>query len=89
MNYLRIFSGLLLFTVLTNADTECSTTPSISSDRRSNSKSLRIVQYNTEWLFIDYYSNSDCPGNGCTWKNASEAKTHLSYVSNVIKPMKI
>jgi hypothetical protein len=90
MNYLPRFFGVLLFVVLkvfTNADTQCSITPSIPSDRRSNSKSLRIVQYNTEWLFIDYYSNSDCPGNGCTWKNASEAKTHLSYVSNVIKQL--
>ena len=56
-------------------------------DRRSNLKSLRIVQYNTEWLFIDYYENSKCPGNGCTWKTESEAKIHLSYVVNVINKL--
>jgi exonuclease III len=29
----------------------------------------------------------DCPGNGCTWHSVSEANTHLSYVSNVIKSL--
>jgi exonuclease III len=49
--------------------------------------SLRIMQYNTEWLFIDYYPNMDCPGNGCTWHNESEAKTHMTKVSNVIRSL--
>ena len=50
----------------------------------SVSNSLRIVQYNAEWLFIDHYSGFDCPGTQCTWKNTSEATTHLGYVSRVI-----
>jgi exonuclease III len=45
------------------------------------SSALRIVQYNVEWLFIDYYKSSDCPGNGCDWKNLSDAETHLNIVS--------
>lgn len=54
-------------------------------DRRENTETFKIVQYNAEWLFIDYYSASKCPGDGCSWKNQSEAITHLNYVSNVLK----
>jgi exonuclease III len=81
-----MFSSLFLFFLfvgLISADTEC---PAVTTfgDRRSDKSKLRLVQYNVEWLFIDYYSTMDCPGNGCTWKNASEAETHLSYVSKVV-----
>jgi len=86
MKYLQLlFSFLFIPCVYT--DTECATSPSIPYDRRLNKNSIRIVQYNTEWLFIDYYPNSDCPGNGCTWKNISEANIHLSYVANVINQL--
>jgi exonuclease III len=33
-----------------------------------------------EWLFIDYYAPMNCPGDGCTWKNLTEAQTHMDYV---------
>ena len=69
------------------SDSECYTVPSISSDRRVDKTKLRIVQYNVEWLFIDYYASSNCPGSGCTWVNQTEAETHLDYVSNVIKDL--
>ena len=46
--------------------------------------SLKIVQYNVEWLFIDYFSRADCPGNGCSWKTKSDAETHLKTISDVI-----
>ena len=67
-------------------DTEC---PNISTqeDRRTNKSSLRLMQFNAEWLFVDHYSAFDCPGTQCTWKNVSEAETHLSYVSNVIQTL--
>jgi hypothetical protein len=39
-------------------------------------------------LFYDYYASSDCPGNGCTWKNISEAEIHISYVSKIISTLK-
>jgi exonuclease III len=42
------------------------------------------MQYNVEWLFVDYYAESDCPGNGCTWKNTSESEIHMDHVSDVI-----
>ena len=48
---------------------------------------MRLVQYNVEWLYIDYYASADCPGNGCTWHTQSDAQTHLSYVSNVIRDL--
>lgn len=45
---------------------------------------LRLVQYNAEWLFVNHYSQFDCPGTQCTWKNVSEAETHLAYVARVV-----
>lgn len=45
---------------------------------------LRIVQYNAEWLFVNHYSGFDCPGTQCTWKNTTDAETHLAYVSRVV-----
>jgi exonuclease III len=68
------------------SDTECPIVSSIG-DRRKNKNTLRLVQYNVEWLFIDYYSSSNCPGNGCSWHTLSDAQTHLSYVVNVIKTL--
>uniref|UniRef100_A0A6C0DLD7 Endonuclease/exonuclease/phosphatase domain-containing protein n=1 Tax=viral metagenome TaxID=1070528 RepID=A0A6C0DLD7_9ZZZZ len=70
------------------ADTQCYIAPVNSNDRRNNKTTLRIVQYNTEWLFIDYYASSDCPGNGCTWKNSSQAEIHLSYVSKIVSELR-
>ena len=83
-----IFLALLLtyYFPLTIADTEC---PIVSSfeDRRVDKNTLRLVQYNVEWLFIDYYAGMDCPGNGCTWHTVSDAQTHMSYVANVVKTL--
>jgi exonuclease III len=66
------------------ADTECPKKPEIVGDRRQNKSLLRLAQYNAEWLFIDYYAAADCPGNGCSWKNQSEAQTHLTYIQKII-----
>jgi exonuclease III len=72
----------LIFLSKVNSDNEC---PVISKINETTTNSIRIIQYNTEWLFTDYYSNSDCPGNGCTWKNLSEANIHMKYVSEVVQ----
>lgn len=69
------------------SETQCPYVNSIN-DRRLNKNTLRIMQYNVEWLFIDYYASSDCPGNGCTWKNQSDAFIHLNFVANVIDTIK-
>lgn len=45
---------------------------------------FRIVQYNTEWLFYNYYAPANCPGTGCTWPNQSAALTHIQTVSSVL-----
>lgn len=65
------------------SDIEC---PFVSSsfDKRTDTNRIRIMQFNAEWLFLDYYSASDCPGNGCTWHNLADAQTHLLDVSNMI-----
>ena len=73
--------------LIIRGDTECPKVPSVSQDRRSDSHKLRVVQYNAEWLFIDYYSPMNCPGSGCTWVNVSEAQTHMTYVANVLKTL--
>ena len=78
---------LLALSVFINADTECPVVSSIS-DRRIDKNTFRLVQYNVEWLFVDYYSSANCPGNGCTWKTETDAKTHLSYVTNVLTELK-
>ena len=81
-----MLSAFFLFTLFVNnifADTECPVVTTIE-DRRKDKHKLRIAQYNVEWLFIDYCSSSNCPGNGCPWKNSSEADTHMSYVSKVV-----
>jgi len=80
-----IFLNYNIFNVI--SDTDCPIVNNIG-DRRDNKNMLRLVQYNVEWLFIDYYASSDCPGNGCTWKNITDALTHLNYVSNVINILK-
>ncbi len=61
-------------------DTECYTVG--QSDTHSLS-SLRIMQYNAEWLFLKTYNN--CPGSGCSWKNLTDATTHLQNVAAVIR----
>jgi exonuclease III len=70
-----------------SSDTECPAVPATSSDRRPSNNSLRIVQYNVEWLFMDYYSQADCPGQHCPWSNTSEAEIHMNYVSNIVKTL--
>lgn len=72
-----------LFTLGTS-DTYCPVVNNKGNDRRENKNNLRIMQYNVEWLFLDYYKAADCPGDGCTWKNESHAKEHLLEVANVI-----
>ena len=83
-------SVLVFFTTLyfcfipyIKSDTECPTITTFG-DRRKNKNTLRLVQYNVEWLFIDYYPTMDCPGNGCTWHNVSDAETHMNYVASTI-----
>jgi exonuclease III len=85
-NIFTSFLGFSTFKNLVESDTEC---PNVNyiGDRRSNKSNLRLVQYNVEWLFIDYCSSSNCPGNGCTWKTQEDAINHLSYVSKVVNEL--
>jgi exonuclease III len=83
--YLYFFLTLLVNKTV--GETECPTVINIGEDRRSNKNSLRLVQYNVEWLFIDYYSPMNCPGSGCSWHNSDEAITHMDYVADVINKL--
>jgi hypothetical protein len=58
-----------------------------SRDLRKDKSKLRIVQYNVEWLFVDYCATSDCPGSGCSWANETIAINHLNQVANVIQEL--
>jgi len=71
--------------LLSSADSECY---KVATNTYKQKDTLRLVQYNVEWLFIDYYAPMDCPGNGCTWKNDFDAQTHLSYVAQVVNDLK-
>lgn len=77
----------LLAPLLILGDTECPIVPYTSDDRRTNKHSIRIVQYNAEWLFVDDYPAFGCPGENCTWKNTTEAQIHLEYVADAISEL--
>jgi exonuclease III len=83
---IKLFLVFLFLIKMIKSDIECPIVTSIN-DRRKDKNKLRLVQYNVEWLFIDHYSNFDCPGSQCTWKNQSEAEIHMDYVSKVIKEL--
>lgn len=88
-----MFGWTILFTFIAfmnnklHAELDCPIIPAHPSDRRPNKTSIRLVQYNVEWLFIDYNANADCPGSHCSWVNQSEAQKHLQYVSKVVQTL--
>lgn len=84
INKLFFFFFLFFFCNTVKSDTECPVVTT-QGDRRQDKTKLRLVQYNVEWLFVDYYSQMNCPGDGCTWKNQSEALKHMDYVAQRIK----
>lgn len=83
---MNIFYFLISLIPSIIADTECPIVTTID-DRRANNSTFRLVQYNAEWLFIDYYSSAKCPGSGCSWHTVDEAQTHLTNVANVLKEL--
>jgi predicted extracellular nuclease len=86
MFFFRFFVALL-YIAFVSSETYCPNIPEIKEDRRSDKGFLRIMQYNVEWLFTDYYKQADCPGNNCTWKNETQAQEHLTQISKVINKL--
>jgi len=89
---MKFVFGILIYLFINNffllkGDTECYHVTD-DTNKYKTKETLRLVQYNVEWLFIDYYSQMDCPGNGCTWKTEADAQTHLNYVSQVVNDLK-
>ena len=86
MNLSIIFAiySILYIIRSVSTDTEC---PVVSSVVEAKPGGFRIVQYNAEWLFMDYYEPMKCPGSGCTWANETEADTHFQYVAKVISEL--
>lgn len=89
--YFLLFVALFLQLHLSvYSETDCplvTTTNEMVSLSEVSGNGYRIVQYNAEWLFVDYYSPMKCPGSGCTWVNESEANIHIQYVGNVISEL--
>jgi len=88
MGFLRfLWIAGLVASVL--GETFCPVTTSKTGAVIGSSKlsSYRIVQYNVEWLFVDYYAASNCPGNGCSWKTKDDALVHIDYVSKIINEL--
>lgn len=83
---MNIFYFLLSFIPSIIADKECPIVTTID-DRRVDNSTFRLVQYNVEWLFIDYYNSSKCPGSGCSWHNVDEAEIHLENIAKVLKEL--
>ena len=69
------------FCVGAKSDSEC---PMVSLEGVSKKSGFRLVQYNAEWLFMDYYAPMNCPGSGCTWVNETEAQKHIQTVGSVV-----
>ena len=86
------FIIIILYAIFTHVyfliySTHCNVSFFLSNDRRKDKNKLRIVQYNVEWLFIDYNSDANCPGKGCTWVNENEAKKHITFVAKIINDL--
>lgn len=80
------FALLFMFPIIARPETFCPVTNQ-QFDNRADKSKLRIVQYNVEWLFVDYYAASDCPGAGCAWPNQTMAEEHLQQISTVIREL--
>ena len=76
-----MFLTTVLFTLFTLCLSDCPIVLN-KSNNSLNKKTVRIMQYNVEWLFINEYN--ECPGDGCAWNNQTDALVHLSYVSQAI-----
>ncbi len=87
LSFFTIFLTLFVKITYGNTDTQCPYVPTNFIDRRTNKNKLRLVQHNIEWMFYDYYSNSNCPGNGCVWANQTEVLTHMDYISTIINDL--
>lgn len=61
----------------------CPKAPSTAEDRRINKNTLKIVDWNVDWLFTNVSHDMGqivCPGS-CDWKNQSIALEHLKTVA--------
>eukprot|EP01088_Endostelium_zonatum_P005103 TRINITY_DN1654_c0_g1_i1.p1 TRINITY_DN1654_c0_g1~~TRINITY_DN1654_c0_g1_i1.p1 ORF type:complete len:435 (-),score=103.94 TRINITY_DN1654_c0_g1_i1:26-1330(-) len=80
----RLVVCLVIILVLVNegfTQNFCPTAPSFVQDRRSDKSQVVVSTFNTEWSFL---SRSNCPGNGCPWKDITQARIHLSHIADKI-----
>lgn len=67
------------------AELNCAWAPKIPKDRRRDPNKLRIMSYNSEWLFLYGGSGSiQCPGLGCPWKDLASAKNHIMQTISLL-----
>lgn len=60
--------------------------PKQPKDRRKDKSKLTIVTYNPEWLFLHGGRGEHvrCPSPACPWKDAQQARKHLTDVAQVL-----
>uniref|UniRef100_A0A6C0HX54 Endonuclease/exonuclease/phosphatase domain-containing protein n=1 Tax=viral metagenome TaxID=1070528 RepID=A0A6C0HX54_9ZZZZ len=82
-----IFTIILLLCIFVGIFFEFSFEPIIlnylSNDKRKDKNKLRLVQYNTDFLFSDS-KIIECPGKDCDWKNKEQEDKHFKKISNII-----
>lgn len=67
-------------------DPSCSSSPLFPSDRRRSKDTLKIVNFNAEWLFLFGGSGSvKCPAETCPWVNALSAANHVARVAQLLR----
>ena len=86
--WLLVVSLCFLLMSHISSETECPFAPTIPEDRRTNKSFVRIMQYNVEWFFLDYYAPMNCYGDGCTWHSYDDAITHMYYIAETINRVK-
>lgn len=71
---------LPLFVTISYADCPIPKTP--GKDRRTDPNTLRLVQFNVEWLFM-----TPCQDYGCPWANQEEQQEHIDSIAKVLEEL--
>lgn len=64
---------------------QCFRAPDVPRDRRKNKDTLKVVNFNAEWLFLfGGRGGIHCPSDGCAWSNTIEALNHFKDVADTL-----
>jgi exonuclease III len=71
--------SLWIIALISIVNADCPIPYAPGKDRRTNPDTLRLVQFNAEWLFM-----TPCQAYGCPWANQEEQQQHIAAISNVL-----